>query len=246
MKYIRLFSSETAYNAVKDSMPKPHVCYIQDTDEVIYQEVDTITFADATAKSLMVAAYDLNGDGEISFEEALAATSLSVAFKNNRVITDMSFLKYFKNIVFPTNSSELFSGMTSCVKFDISGCNFSSATNLSALFRSCHSATEIACRNCDFSNATRFGTFFETSSTQSMVVDFRGATLPSYSNLSVHGSFFGSQSLITFLMDNCSQDSVNTLKLLCQEVANVANARIVFNGETLKYDNGEWVTDTEE
>ena len=39
-----------------------------------------ISFADATVKSLCVANWDTNGDGEISYEEASAVTSLGTVF----------------------------------------------------------------------------------------------------------------------------------------------------------------------
>ena len=67
-----------------------------------------IIFADATVKTICVANWDTDGDGELSKTEAAAVTDLSTVFKNNTAITSFNELQYFtglKNI-----SSEAFLG----------------------------------------------------------------------------------------------------------------------------------------
>ncbi len=57
--------------------------------------LDYIAFADANVKALCVANWDSNGDGELSYTEALAVTSLGVVFKSNTNIAAFDELQYF-------------------------------------------------------------------------------------------------------------------------------------------------------
>ena len=54
-----------------------------------------INFADANVKTICVAKWDKNGDGELSKGEAAAVTSLDDAFKNNEEITSFDELEHF-------------------------------------------------------------------------------------------------------------------------------------------------------
>ena len=56
-----------------------------------------ITFADANVKTLCVANWDTNGDGELSYAEAAAVKSLGV-FENNTSITSFDELQYFTGL----------------------------------------------------------------------------------------------------------------------------------------------------
>ena len=52
-----------------------------------------ITFADANVKALCVANWDTNGDGELSYAEAAAVTSLGEVFRNQPSITSFNELQ---------------------------------------------------------------------------------------------------------------------------------------------------------
>ena len=57
-----------------------------------------IVFADAVVKSICVSNWDLNGDGELSNEEAAAVTALGDAFHNQASITSFCELRYFTGL----------------------------------------------------------------------------------------------------------------------------------------------------
>lgn len=59
---------------------------------------DIIVFADMAAKYACVAKYDTNGDGEVSIEEAEAATSFSGLFDNWKGVVSFNEINYFKNV----------------------------------------------------------------------------------------------------------------------------------------------------
>jgi hypothetical protein len=61
----------------------------------IIEKASNITFADANVKSLCVANWDTNGDGELSEEEAAAVTDLGTVFQNNTTITTFNELQHF-------------------------------------------------------------------------------------------------------------------------------------------------------
>ncbi len=54
-----------------------------------------ITFADSKVKEICVAKWDTNGDGDLSYVEAAAVTSIGGAFKNNAEISSFNELKHF-------------------------------------------------------------------------------------------------------------------------------------------------------
>ena len=54
-----------------------------------------IVFADAKVKSICIAHWDTNGDGELSYEEAAIVTSLGNYFQDNTQITSFEELQYF-------------------------------------------------------------------------------------------------------------------------------------------------------
>ena len=62
-------------------------------------EGDNIEFADSAVKALCVANWDRNGDGELSYSEAAAVTSLDdKVFKENTEITSFDELQYFTGL----------------------------------------------------------------------------------------------------------------------------------------------------
>ena len=67
-----------------------------------------ISFVDSSVKTLCVANWDTNGNGELSQAEAAAVTDLGDVFKNNTQITSFDELKYFTGLT--SIASEAFSG----------------------------------------------------------------------------------------------------------------------------------------
>lgn len=61
-------------------------------------EIENITFVDENVKSLCIANWDTNGDGELSYAEAAAVTNLGTVFKNNSTITTFDELQYFTGL----------------------------------------------------------------------------------------------------------------------------------------------------
>ena len=66
---------------------------------------DNIQFSDANVKAICVANWDTNGDGELSYDEAAAVTTLNPSgesnnsvFKNNTAITSFNELQYFTGL----------------------------------------------------------------------------------------------------------------------------------------------------
>lgn len=119
-----------------------------------------IQFADAAVKTICVDNWDSNGDGELSYAEAAAVTSLGEVFKNNDNITSFNELQYFTGLTSINNDA--FSGCWSLAavtlpplvqaigEFSFYGCNFSSfvipnsVTSIGGhAFRSCGALTSI-------------------------------------------------------------------------------------------------------
>ena len=80
-----------------------------------YHELcETISFADANVKALCVANWDSNSDGELSYAEAAAVTSLETVFKSNTTITSFNELQYFMGLTsIITNAFYGCTGLTS-------------------------------------------------------------------------------------------------------------------------------------
>ena len=73
-----------------------------------------IEFADANVKSLCVANWDTDGDGELSFAEAAAVTNLGTVFKYKSNISSFDELQYFVGLTSIGNSAfSSCSGLTS-------------------------------------------------------------------------------------------------------------------------------------
>ena len=65
---------------------------------IIEASSPNITFVDANVKALCVENWDMNGDGELSEEEAAAVTDLGAIFKGNTSITSFDELQYFTSL----------------------------------------------------------------------------------------------------------------------------------------------------
>ena len=74
-----------------------------------------ITFADANVKTLCVANWDTNGDGELSYAEAAAVTDLGQVFSGNQYIQTFAELQYFTGLTSICNGAFDSSSITSVV-----------------------------------------------------------------------------------------------------------------------------------
>ena len=62
------------------------------------QSSNFITFEDINVKLVCLKNWDTNGDGELSYEEAAAVTSIGTLFKENTDIISFKELEYFTNL----------------------------------------------------------------------------------------------------------------------------------------------------
>lgn len=78
-------------------------------------EGDIITFADAETKRLCVENWDINGDGELSRQEAAKVTSLNGAFRYKRYIGSFDEFQYFTGLTKIDKMAFYDSGLTSII-----------------------------------------------------------------------------------------------------------------------------------
>ena len=120
--------------------------------DLVYEQTGNIVFADPAVKSICVANWDTDGDGELSYGEAVAVTTLGSVFSKNTDIASFEELQYF-------------TGLQNLNKWgiednDIYGTVFENCTNLrkvvlpsslnqisSGAFRGCVSLTSIVIPN---------------------------------------------------------------------------------------------------
>lgn len=243
MKHILLFNNESEYQAAKDTLSKPYVCYIEDEEKVIYQENDIIEFVDEAARTIMLNLFDADSNGEITKTEALMNGSWpsTSPFASNKNITDMSFIKYFKNFKFPVNAQKYFQAMINCKIFDLSGVNFTNTSNINSFFASAQSCEQFILKNCDFSNVTRMGAMFNTSQASSNItIDFTGSVFNEFSNLVDKGNFVNTSVQYTIIADKCSTTSLDTIEKMCA-LGDASNITILYNGSRLIYRDNEWI-----
>ncbi len=69
---------------------------------------DNIQFADPIAKYACVEKFDTNGDGEVSYAEAAAATTLSGLFTDWNTVTEFDEIKFFTSV---TSTQGVFTGL---------------------------------------------------------------------------------------------------------------------------------------
>lgn len=104
------FNTETEYATLKSSksvtIKRGIFGSLADADEdLIFKEkgeeppvTGNIVFADPAAKFACVAKYDTDGDGEVSVEEAEAATTFEGLFTDWKGVTSFEEISYFKNV----------------------------------------------------------------------------------------------------------------------------------------------------
>ena len=97
-----------------------------------------IQFADPIAKYACVEKFDANGDGEVSYEEAAAATNLAGLFTDWNTVTSFDELQYFTSV---TSISGVFSGLQKfeSVVIPANVTNFGSGT-----FNNCKALASVA------------------------------------------------------------------------------------------------------
>ena len=122
------FNTDTQYATLKSSrsntIKRGIFGSLADADEdLVFRDKGTeppatgnIVFADAAAKYACVAKYDTNGDGEVSIEEAEAATSFSDLFDDWKTVASFDEIVYFKNV---HSISGLFNGCNKLVSITI-------------------------------------------------------------------------------------------------------------------------------
>jgi len=104
------FNTDTQYATLKSSGSKTIKRGIfgslADADEdLVYKDKEggepvtgNIVFADPAAKYACVAKFDTDGDGEVSYEEAEAATSFDGLFADWKGVASFDEIRYFKNV----------------------------------------------------------------------------------------------------------------------------------------------------
>ena len=101
-------------------------------------QTGNIVFADLAAKYACVAKFDTDGDGEVSIEEAEAATSFSGLFDDWKGVVSFDEIRYFKNV---HSLSGVFNGCNKLVSITIP----ENITDLgTSAFSDCPSLTSIA------------------------------------------------------------------------------------------------------
>ena len=67
---------------------------------------EQIVFADANVKAICVDNWDTNGDGELSYDEAAAVTTIGTEFEGNTAITSFDEFQYFTGVTTLTGGSK--------------------------------------------------------------------------------------------------------------------------------------------
>ena len=68
---------------------------LQQACSAVRRKLHFIEFSDLTAKNICVNAWDLDEDGELSYEEAAAVTDIGTTFRSANTMTSMDELRYF-------------------------------------------------------------------------------------------------------------------------------------------------------
>ena len=113
--------------------------YWEEFKEIVELPNMAISFVDPTVKSLCIANWDTDGDGELSTDEAAAITSLRNVFKGNKQIKTFEEFKYFTGL--DKINSDAFRGCSSLETItipmnvvEIGDGSFMDCSSLTALF----------------------------------------------------------------------------------------------------------------
>ena len=126
---------------------------------------DNIFFADAEVKRVCVEAWDTDGDGELSFDEAAAVKSLGTRFKDNKSVKTFNELRHFTSLTQISNEA-------------FYGCSSLTSVMLPPLLRTIGTN---AFYGCFVLNAPDFGTHLVAISKGAFTscTNFRSVSLPS-------------------------------------------------------------------
>lgn len=102
MKYIKLFSTKAEYETVKDTLDEPNVCYIEDTDEVLYrQDASKVVIMTSETNPEVLALCYAQGwcasESKMTLAEARLVTSIDTVFKASN-IGDFTEFQYFTGV----------------------------------------------------------------------------------------------------------------------------------------------------
>ncbi|MCR4602841.1 MAG: leucine-rich repeat protein [Prevotella sp.] len=104
---------KTAEQAVYDNLYSSAL-EIEDAIASLRDKLHYITFSDNRAKSLCLSAWDLDGDEELSWEEAALVTDLGETFRNQSTLKSLDELRYFTALTeIPENAFRNSSNITS-------------------------------------------------------------------------------------------------------------------------------------
>ena len=184
------FNTETQYATLKSSGSKTIKRGIfgslADADEdLVYKDKEggepvtgNIVFADPAAKYACVAKFDTDGDGEVSIEEAEAATTFNGLFNDWKGVVSFDEIRYFKNV---HSLSGVFNGCNKLVSLTVP----ENITDLGTdAFSGCSSLTSVVLP----SEITRIGknSFKDCSQLQSISIPSKVTSIESYAFCNCH------------------------------------------------------------
>lgn len=102
MKYIKLFSTKSEYDSVKNNLDTPNVCLIEDTSEVIYNADPSkiIIMTSETNPEVLAICYAQGwcaSESKMTLAEARLVTSIGTAFRGSS-IGDFTEFQYFTGV----------------------------------------------------------------------------------------------------------------------------------------------------
>ena len=169
--------------------------------------IENIDFADVAVKTICVTNWDTNGDGELSYGEAAAVTSLGNYFKGNTTITSFDELQYFTKLTQLT--SEQFSGATNLKSIVLPQSVSSFQTDV---FRSCQNLEHIVLP--DSLVMINTNSFFESG--------IKSITLPQKGNLQLaYNAFSGTRLKSLYIPANVTR-IYNYMLSDCNDLISIA------------------------
>ena len=218
------WDSECSYTVKYEVGPQIHQCTPSTVNSTYSFQMDCscadnpITFADAQTKLLCVNNWDTNGDGELSYAEAVAVTDLGSVFTNKPNVTSFEELVYFSGLTSISNNAFNYcSGMISVVLpnsvTSIGNNAFFGCTNLTSIiipgsvtslgaevFRDCPGLTQMSVRknNSVYDSRENCNAIIKKA-TNELVYGCKNTVIPN-SVTSIGGAFDGCSSLTSIVI----------------------------------------------